>query len=495
MNQEKIIKTEATERKLSFLQTLFDTISVPINYKDLNGVFVDCNQAFVDLAGKKKEEIIGKTPYDIWAKPSADILANIDLEILKNNLEKQDLEVEYENLFGRKGTAIFSKRIVRDGCGNKVGVVVSINDITELKKHQEELQKFKLAVDNVSDHIIITDPDGTIIYANKAVEMITGYPLNEVLGKKPSLWGRQMPRAFYENFWKAIKEGKINFTGILTNRRKNGELYTAEINISPILNNKGEVIFFVCIERDVAKIEEISRAKNEFVSVASHQLKTPLTGIKWLTEILLKNREHNLTEKQIEILKDINFSNDRIINLVNDLLSISKIEGGEAKILNLKEVEISELISEVIKGLKPVAENSKIDLETSIALPKNYKLNIDREKITQAMNNLVSNAIKYSKPGGGKVTVSAGIYNDDLIFSVKDDGIGISLKDQRRLFEKFFRADNAVLSQTEGTGLGLPIVKFYVESHGGKVWFESRENEGSTFHFSLKTNPVKNNEK
>lgn len=487
-SEEEKILIEDVKKKTLFLQALFDTILIPINYEDMEGNLIECNQAFADLVGKKKEEIVGKTLYDVWSKPTADILVKFDLDIIKNNLENNELETEYENLFGRKGTAIFSKHVFKDKFYNRVGVVVSITDTTQLKKQQEERQKFKLAVDNVADLIVITDPDSEIVYANRAVETITGYSLKEVVGNRSFLWGGQMPKEFYKNLWKIIKEDKKPFISELTNKRKSGELYIAEVKIAPILNEEGEIIFFVGIERDITLIRETINAKTKFVSIASHQLRTPLTGIKWLTEVMLKNKEGNLSEKQKEILKEINASNDRIINLVDDLLSISKIESGEAGILNLKKVEIEELINEVAERLRSVAEDRKADFKMAINLPKDYKLNIDEEKIGQSMINLISNAIKYSKPEGGRVGVSADIQNNEFVFSVKDNGIGISLKDQRRLFENFFRADNAVLSQTEGTGLGLPIVKSYVEAHGGRIWFESEENKGSTFYFSLKNN-------
>lgn len=349
-----------------------------------------------------------------------------------------------------------------------------------------DLEKFKLAVDNASDHIIITDPDGIIVYANKCAEKITGYPIKEIIGNRPSLWGKQMPKEFYEKLWRIIKEDKIVFTGELKNKRKNGEIYVAEVSISPIFNNNGDVIFFVGIERDITLLKETSDAKTEFVSVTSHQLRTPLTSIKWLTELLLKNRENNLNEKQKEALKEINMSNDRIINLINDLLGISKIEEGKFKFLNLTEIEMTRLVNEVVKEFKLIAENRKSDFKALITLPEDYTLNIDEEKIRQAMSNLISNAIKYSKSEGGKVSVSAEVKDDEFVFSVKDNGIGILMKDQRRLFEKFFRADNATLTQTEGTGLGLFIVKSYIEAHGGKIWFESEENKGTTFYFSIK---------
>ena len=422
----------------------------------------------IDLGRAKIEDIV------ISGKDEIAFLANK----LKSSLK--------EALDSRQGATFRAEELEK----SQKAILNVLEDIEAEKNRSEslveDLQKFKLAVENASDHIIITDANGIILFANKGVEKITGYSLNEVIGKRPSLWGKQMPKEFYENLWKTIKQDKVPFIGEVTNRRKNGELYIAESNISPILNSRGDVVFFVGIERDITKIKEINQAKTEFVSVASHQLRTPLTGIKWLTEILLKNKENNLTSKQIETLEDINFSNDRVINLVNDLLSISRIEGGKTQQLNLKPIELVGLIDGVIKEMLPIAEHGGVILTSVIALPKDLRINIDEDKIRQSVFNLISNAIKYCKSEGGRVEVLSEIKNGEIVFSVKDNGIGIPLKDQRRIFDKFYRADNALLTQTEGTGLGLFIVKSYIEAHGGRIWFESEENKGTTFYFTLK---------
>ncbi len=427
----------------------------------------------IDLGRAKIEDIV------ISGKDEIAFLANK----LKSSLK--------EALDSRQGATFRAEELEK----SQKAILNVLEDIEAEKNRSEslveDLQKFKLAVENASDHIIITDANGIILFANKGVEKITGYSLNEVIGKRPSLWGKQMPKEFYENLWKTIKQDKVPFIGEVTNRRKNGELYIAESNISPILNSRGDVVFFVGIERDITKIKEINQAKTEFVSVASHQLRTPLTGIKWLTEILLKNKENNLTSKQIETLEDINFSNDRVINLVNDLLSISRIEGGKTQQLNLKPIELVGLIDGVIKEMLPIAEHGGVILTSVIALPKDLRINIDEDKIRQSVFNLISNAIKYCKSEGGRVEVLSEIKNGEIVFSVKDNGIGIPLKDQRRIFDKFYRADNALLTQTEGTGLGLFIVKSYIEAHGGRIWFESEENKGTTFYVVLPAGGIK----
>jgi len=372
-----------------------------------------------------------------------------------------------------------------------LNVLEDINtEKSKIEKLAGDLEKFKMAVDNASDGIIITSPDGIILYANSAVEKITGYFINEIIGKKSSIWGNLMPIDFYKVLWNTIKIEKKPFIGEITNKRKSGELYISETKISPVLNENKDVIFFVGLSKDITRLKEIDKAKTEFVSVASHQLRTPLTSIKWITEVLLKNRENNLNDRQKELMQDIYNSNDRIIGLVNNLLSISRIESGKGFDLDLKEVNIPNLIKNVVNEQVPIAEIKKVKIDMKINLPDDFKIKIDEEKIKESMDNFINNAVKYCKAEGGLVEVTAELKNDEFLFSVKDNGIGIPLKDQRRIFEKFYRADNARLLQTEGTGLGLMIIKAYIEKHGGKIWFESKENEGTTFTFTLKTNLI-----
>lgn len=159
--------------------------------------------------------------------------------------------------------------------------------------------KFKQAVDGVSDHVIMTDPDGVITYANKAAERMTGYSKEEMYGERPSLWGKQMPAEFYKNFWKVIKTDKQSFTGEIVNKRKNGQLYDAESLVSPILDSSGNVLFFVGIERDISKAKAVDRMKTEFISLASHQLRTPLSAVRWFGEMLANGDAGKLTKTQM----------------------------------------------------------------------------------------------------------------------------------------------------------------------------------------------------
>ncbi|MBI2037574.1 MAG: PAS domain-containing sensor histidine kinase [Candidatus Magasanikbacteria bacterium] len=351
----------------------------------------------------------------------------------------------------------------------------------------KDLEKFKLAADTVADHVIITDANGIILYANKAVEIITGYKIEEVVGKKAGqVWGGHMSKKFYENLWHKIKKEKKLFVGELTNYKKDGTPYIAEVRISPILYDGGVVHFFVGIERDVTKIRELDKMRAEFISLASHQLRTPLTAIKWYVEILLKTkREH----QEDGYLRQVYASNERMIKLVNDLLDVSHIESGKKFSVILKIVDLVPVVKDVVEmisvSLRSRQNKGEINLDSGF--PKELKLDIDEIKIRQVFQNLIDNAVNYSLDKF-KIIVGYKQEGDMAIFYVKDHGLGIPKNQQSRVFEKFFRADNTTAVNTTGTGLGLYIAKAIVERHGGKIWFESEERVGTTFYFSLPLN-------
>ncbi|TSC60438.1 MAG: Uncharacterized protein LiPW15_316 [Parcubacteria group bacterium LiPW_15] len=360
---------------------------------------------------------------------------------------------------------------------------------TELEHTAAELQQFKRAVDNASDHIIITDPDAKIIYVNRGAERTTGYSAKEMIGKTPALWGGQMPKEFYTNMWRVIKTEKKSFTGKVTNRRKSGETYLSEFSISPILSEDGNIIFFVGVERDITKAEEIDRSKSEFVSLASHQLRTPLSAINWYAEMLLGGDAGALNDKQKDYASEIYASSRRMAELVGALLNVSRIELGTFAI-EPKPTDIRDIANSVIKELEPkiLTKNQVVVSNYSEDVPK--LINIDPNLTRMILQNLISNSVKYT-PDGGKISIFISKTERDVVVKVLDNGYGIPLNQQERVFEKFFRADNIIPVETDGTGLGLYIVKEIVEKSGGAVSFESEENVGTTFSVTIPISGMK----
>ncbi|OGF28582.1 hypothetical protein A2331_04180 [Candidatus Falkowbacteria bacterium RIFOXYB2_FULL_34_18] len=215
---------------------------------------------------------------------------------------------------------------------------------------------------------------------------------------------------------------------------------------------------------------------------------TPLTGIKWFSELLLKERAGKITQKQKDFLTQIYNSNHRMIRLVSDLLDVSHIDTGAKFETHKTKSDIQEMINQAIQDSVALIEEKDIIIKDRVKTVKRMEFEFDKQKIRQVFYNLISNAIKYSKQGGiVEISCDCDWKNKKMInFHVKDEGIGIPKSQQNKVFSKFFRADNAIITQADGTGLGLYITKAIIEAHGGKLWFESEENKGTTFHFSLK---------
>lgn len=348
-----------------------------------------------------------------------------------------------------------------------------------------DLMKFKQAVDGVSDQVIIADKEGVITYANKAATTITGFTVAEMIGNRPVLWGGQMSKEYYQTFWKTIKEDKKPFWGEISNKRKGGEIYEAEIRVTPILDELGELIFYVGIERDLSRFRAIEKMKTEFIALASHQLRTPLSAIKWFSEMLMDGDAGKLTKMQEKYVSKVVMSNEREIQIVNALLNVSKIDSGKIIVVE-KPTNLKKLVENLLSDHKVnmVGDNKNFTYTIDKGVPS---INIDPDLIKHVYNNLLSNADNYTSEGGS-ISVRVYVKGRKVISEITDNGIGIPKTEQYRLFEKFFRASNGLKKNTEGTGLGLFLTKTIVESSGGSIWFTSTEGKGSTFTFTL---PIK----
>jgi len=350
-------------------------------------------------------------------------------------------------------------------------------------------KKFYFALLQSSIPLVVTDAAGKIIFANKGIGSITGYSTEEVLGKTPSIWGRQMGKEFYKNLWDTIKKQKKPFVGELINKNKNGQLFPVGIDIAPILNEKGEIEFFVSTEYDISKIKEAERAQEEFVALVSHQLRTPLTAVKWLIEILLREKYGVLTDKQEEAMINIYGSNERLINLVNDLLSVSRVRSGSIAV-SPAAINLIEDTKQIITIYRPqaVSRKQKIVLKHR-KIPK--MVVIDPVLYSQIVQNLLSNALIYSE-ANSEISISLDRAGDLIIVRIANSGDPIPLIEQKSLFSKFFRGEQAKKMNTHGTGLGLFIVKEAVEKLGGKIGFSStKERTEFYFTFPLKEPAVK----
>jgi signal transduction histidine kinase len=250
-------------------------------------------------------------------------------------------------------------------------------------------------------------------------------------------------------------------------------------------------LFSYLVRRQAARHEAMAWKRSaaaediEFVLIMAHQLRTPLSGIKWTFNMLLKGELGPLTIDQREFMLKAQESNEKMIALIEDMLYANRMSAGKSPLESLG-IPVWKAILDVVDELKPkVAERG-----VSIALVGTEKplpdVHADKDKIRMLLQNLIENAIKYT-PRGGSVTICAEPGNGEVKVSVRDTGIGVPESEKKSIFGKFYRAKNALHMESHGTGLGLFIAKQIVDQHGGKIWFESEEGKGSTFYFTLKT--------
>ncbi|MDP2910284.1 MAG: HAMP domain-containing sensor histidine kinase [bacterium] len=241
------------------------------------------------------------------------------------------------------------------------------------------------------------------------------------------------------------------------------------------------VISFV-ITQSFQRLAEASRMKSEFINIVSHQLRSPLTNIKWTFEVLTSEDFKVPEEKQEEYFINVKENIARMIELVDDLLVVSKIEEGIFAVVK-KEVSLDDLIRSLISRYKVFAESSHINLifQSGKDVPNIFA---DSSMLKLVIENLIDNAIRYTR-GGGKVEIKTEKQDKKVVVSVSDSGVGIPGEEQKYIFQKFFRAENVLKQRTKGSGLGLYVCKTIILKSGGKIWFESKEGRGTTFYFSL----------
>ena len=238
----------------------------------------------------------------------------------------------------------------------------------------------------------------------------------------------------------------------------------------------------VLVVRSFERLAEANRMKTEFVSIVSHQLRAPLSNEKWSIELLLSGKIGPIEEEQLEYFKILKENNDRMRELINDLLTVSRIEQGRLPIVKAN-VSLKELIEKQLQRIRPFASASNIEILANLSGDK-LEVYGDKPQITTVLENLLDNAIRYSKEKG-KILVSAEKKGKFIFFEVKDHGVGIPEEERQNIFKKFFRSENALKRQTQGSGLGLYIAKAIIEDSGGKIGFSSRESVGSSFWFTL----------
>ncbi|MFA5009141.1 MAG: PAS domain S-box protein [Candidatus Paceibacterota bacterium] len=507
-------KIKKTERNLS---DIIDFLPDATFALDKEKKVIIWNKAIERMTGINAEDMIGKGNHEysipFYGKRRSvlmDLIWKKDQKIIKkySKIIREDAclsaEVFCSALYGGRGAYVYAKvSPLHDEKGRIIGAIESVRDITERKlaedivkaqalKISKAIAKDEAILQSIGDGLIVVGADGKILKTNLAFEKLTDWRGEEVIGHN---FIKAVPRenekgellSFENEIIRSILKGNpiednLNQESapfVWNYIRKDKTKFPGSSIINPIYLDE-KVIGAVEVFRDITKEKELDLAKTEFLSLASHQLRTPLSGTKWTLELFLEDKDLSL--KNRERLNDLYDSNERLINLVNMLLNVARIETGKWPV-NKKMVNISEIIEKSCKQIKPNLNqrNQKIKLFIKTEI-KNTK--IDPLLFEEAFSNILSNSINYG-PKDSVISVTVDNQDNYYLISIHNSGPAISKKDQAKIFKKFERGVAAQDKKTSGSGLGLFFSKNAIEINGGKIWFKSSSGKGTTFYFTV----------
>jgi two-component system phosphate regulon sensor histidine kinase PhoR len=362
-------------------------------------------------------------------------------------------------------------------------------DVVKKEKHlyTKEQDKISSIINNLTDGLMVLNNENKIVMINPKAEKMLGVKARDVLNLQVTDELTNIPS--FRNLSKVIL-----FPISVSRLKRTGEPIINEVKLFapeeiilevisvPILNKDGEVYGFMEIFHDITREKTISKMKSEFISITAHQLRTPLSAIKWTLKMFLDGDIGRVTAEQKDFLERAYNINERMIKLINDLLNVSRIEEGKF-LYKFSLSSLEKIIQETVDLLSKQIGERKVKFSFQLPTGPLPKIRMDSVKIRIAIHNLLDNAIRYT-PSGGEVTLEAKFEQDKIQIKISDSGVGIPESEQNRIFTKFYRGSNVIKMQTEGSGLGLFIVKNIIERHKGKICFESRTG-GTVFYITL----------
>lgn len=448
------------------------------------------------MANKTMSRMLGYSLKEIKHLGVSDIHKKKDLPYVISQFEKQakgKIDMAHNIPIKKKNGSIFYAdiRATKVKIAKKPYIMGFFHDITEHRKLEQALEAIKEAKEktilaSIGDGLMACDINGKITLFNDVLAELSGFPTKEAIGKHYqqviSLVVEDTNKPAQDFIAQTIQEGKTNSrSNHAMIIKKDGTRIAVTYKASPIFDKYFKSNGCVVIFRDFSDERKIDRAKTEFVSLASHQLRTPLTSINWIIEQFSNKSYGEITPKQESALRTLSSSSHHMTDLVNTLLKVSLIDLGTFVIKPIT-TDISTLANEVLSDLSMEAKIKNLKLLKRFQTTP--KIKADPVIIRIIWQNLISNAIHYS-PFRGKIKIGIKKHKKDLLLSVADEGIGIPEKEHDNIFNKLYRASNAEKNDTGGSGLGLYIIKSILDNSGGKIWFDSNKNKGTTFYVTI----------
>ncbi|MDF2594739.1 MAG: sensor hybrid histidine kinase [Clostridia bacterium] len=478
-------------------KSIFESVGVGIAKLTLSGKFVMVNRSFAKIVGYSKEELEDLNFTDITYPEDLNSHQAHIQALLTNENDEYSLEKRCIKKDGNPVWVHLTATLICDQHKKPAYFLSTIHDITNKKQTELELKKQAKGLFYSPVSIIITDNRGVIEYINPIFTQITGFEKKDVIGKTPRIQASgQLGKAFYQTLWQTLLKGEL-WRGTFINKKKNGELYWEEASISPVFDTQNVITHFVAVKEDITErlkaeqalmiakqeAEKADKAKSIFIAHMNHEIRTPLNAILGFSELLIN--EMDLLPKQKSKLDIIYKNGKHLLNIINEILEISKIEAGKMSI-KINSFDILAMLEDLYHTfyLKAKEKNIAMYFVMQEGMPRNIKT--DEIKLRQIVINLIGNALKFIEQGSIHVLTSIE-YRDDktqLYLSVKDTGIGIDKEDLQKIFDNFVQVNKDNYSEG-GTGLGLSITKKFIENLGGTISVESEKGKGSEFSFFI----------
>ena len=487
----------ALERSEHMLQSVIENLPAGVFWKDRNFRYLGSNQRHANHNGvTSPAALIGKSSRDFpWLLSTAEFHQLCDRRVIDTGEPVHNIIEPTQFEDGSTGWLRTNRVALRSASGEIFGVLGTSEDITEEKRREDERARLVTAMEQSDESVIITDPDGLMLYVNPAFERVSGYSSAEVLGRKPRMLrsGAHEP-AFYEHLWQSISRGEI-WHGLFINRRKDGSIYEEQAAISPVRNEEGRIINYVALKRDVTNERRLERqlrqaqkmeAIGQLAGGVAHDFNNLLQVIGGYTEMALSSLPQNTTAaRQLELGRS---AIGRAARLVRQLLVFGRQQVGQPEIVDLNNV-----VADMLKMLRRlIGEHIELVLKPG---SKPQMVYADPGQIEQVIMNLCVNA-RDAMPDGGRVSVETSSVNLDagfcvdqpwaqpgeyVLICVSDTGIGMPAEVQEHIFEPFFSTKEV----GKGTGLGLATVYAIIHQHQGAVLVDSELGKGTTFRIYL----------
>jgi PAS domain S-box-containing protein len=387
----------------------------------------------------------------------------------------------------RRSAFTFADRRVLSAFAGQAAIAV--HNARLYQEVMREKQRLDAIIENSGDGVMLLDAEQRITVFNRALTLMTGIPAEEAIGQPYDetlvLYDRESNARAPELTCPLdrCREGERFYVeGDYV--RQDDMRITLGITYSPLLDAEGQLVNIIANVRDITHFREAQEMKSTFISVISHELKTPVALIKGYAGTLQRQDADWDQETIRESLEIIEEESDRLAELIDNLLDASRLQAGQLK-LNMADFDLAKMAARTVQEFRTQSNMHTFELDFPPRFPLVYG---DEERLRQVLDNLVSNAIKYS-PDKGKITVSGRSDENQVYVAVSDQGIGIPAGEQERIFDRFYRIDGALSRRTQGAGLGLYLVKSVVEAHGGRIWVSSTPGQGSTFVFTLPREP------